>query len=65
MDLASPYNHKCPLCTLVSKCNVKLAQPLQCFTGKSLPGDRRFYFMPDNEIQNPMWLDRHIQNNSE
>ena len=50
MCFAVPYDHKYPLCTLVSKSNVMLAQPLRLkiyfsliFTWKSLSGDRRFY----------------------
>ena len=45
---ASPYNQKCPFCTLASKSNVTLTQALrlkilQSFTWKSLSGDLRFY----------------------
>ena len=48
MFFAVAYDHKHPLCTLVSKSNVTLAQPLRfkimlCFTWKSLSGDRRLY----------------------
>ena len=43
-----PYDHKLPLCTLVLKSNVTLAQPLRLkmlcfFTLKSLADDRRLY----------------------
>ena len=48
MFFAVPYDHKYPLCTLVSKSNVTLAQPrrskiLLFFIWKSFPGDRCSY----------------------
>ena len=63
MFLAVSYDHKYPLCTLVSKSNVTLAQPLRLkkccnlLHGSHCRVIGACIVRPENETEEPMWMD--------